>query len=500
MTINNPRHNVDSTTNPGLGHCTPRVMSRRHVLSTGAMGIGSLALAWLLKQAGALAEPFKPKLQPTSFDLSPKPSDHPPRATAMISLFMQGGPSHLDLFDPKPEMAKIHGKKFPGKIKYDNAAQASPIVLASPWKFQKHGQCGTEISELLPHLSNIVDDITLIRSMHTGVNNHGQSIYALNTGRVLPGRPTLGSWLTYGLGCESQELPAYVAMTDPRGLPVIGVNNWSNGWLPALYQGTVIRPREPRILNLDAPPQLTGAAQKNYLDFVNRLNREHLEKRPGELDLDARISSYRLAAKMQTSAKEALDISRETQATQRLYGIDEPATQEYGTRCLIARRLIERGVRFVQVFTKNQYWAHHGSLRSALPASCKKTDKPSAALVRDLKQRGLLDTTIVHWGGEMGRLPVIQNDAGPAKVGRDHNTYGFSMWLAGGGIRGGLTYGETDEFGHKAVTNVVNHFDYHATLLHLFGLDAQRLVYLRNGREQSLLDGQDGRIVKEILA
>jgi hypothetical protein len=372
-------------------------------------------------------------------------------------------------------------------------------VLASPWTFRKHGECGTELSELLPNLANVVDDITVIRSMHTGVNNHGQSIHALNSGRILPGRPVLGSWLTYGLGCESQDLPAYIAMTDPRGLPVIGVQNWTNGWLPALYQGTVVRPREPRILNLDAPAQLRGQAQKNYLSFLDRLNRDHRKNRPGELDLDARIASYELAARMQTAAKEALDISKETPTTQKLYGIDDPATQEYGTRCLIARRLIERGVRFVQVFTKNQYWDHHGSIRSALPTSCKKVDKPSAALVADLKQRSLLDSTVVHWGGEMGRLPVIQNDTGPAKVGRDHNTYGFSMWVAGGGFRGGATYGATDDFGHKAIENVVNHFDYHATLLHLFGLDPQRLTYLRNGQEQSLLDGQDGRVVKEIL-
>jgi hypothetical protein len=474
-------------------------IQRRHFLEQGGLGVGSVALAWLLKQDGALAAPIRPELKQQTFDLTAKTPHNPPQATAMISLFMQGGPSHLDLFDPKPEMTKFHGKKFPGKIKYDNAAQASPTVLASPWTFRKHGECGTEISELLPNLAGAVDDITVIRSMHTGVNNHGQSIHALNTGRILPGRPVLGSWLTYGLGCESRDLPAYLAMTDPRGLPVIGVQNWTNGWLPALYQGTVVRPREPRILNLDAPAQLKGEAQQNYLSFLDRLNRDHRRDRPGELDLDARIASYELAARMQTAAKEALDVSQETQATQRLYGIDEPATQEYGTRCLIARRLIERGVRFVQVFTKNQYWDHHGSIRSALPASCKKVDKPSAALVADLKQRGLLDSTVVHWGGEMGRLPVIQNDTGPAKVGRDHNTYGFSMWVAGGGFRGGATYGATDDFGHKAIENVVNHFDYHATLLHLFGLDPQRLTYLRNGREQSLLDGQNGRVVHEIL-
>lgn len=463
------------------------------------MGLQSLALAWLLDQERAQAAPAKPELQPTAFDLTPKQPLHPPQATAMISMFMQGGPSHLDLFDPKPALHKLDGKEFPGKIKYDNAAQASPIVLGSPWKFRAHGECGTELSELLPHLASIVDDVTVVRSMHTGVNNHGQSIHAMNTGRILRGRPSLGSWLTYGLGTESQNLPAFVAMTDPQGIPVEGVHNWSNGWLPELYQGTVVRPREPRILNLDARADLSGAAQENYLSFLNELNREHLAQHPGELDLQARIASYELAAKMQTAAKEALDISQETKATQTLYGLDKKETQEFGTRCLIARRLVERGVRFVQLYTKNQYWDHHGSILSALPAACLKTDQPSAALVTDLKQRGLLDSTVVHWGGEMGRLPVIQNNAGAAKVGRDHNTYGFSMWLAGGGFRAGGTYGATDEFGHKAVENVVNHYDYHATLFHLFGLDPSRLVYFRNGREQTLLDGQEGHVVQGIL-
>ncbi|MBD3675889.1 MAG: DUF1501 domain-containing protein [Planctomycetaceae bacterium] len=474
--------------------------ARRHFLASSAIGLQSLALAWLLKQEARAEAPFKPELKPKSYDLTPKQPPKPPQATAMISLFMQGGPSHIDLFDPKPDLEKYDGKDFPGKVKYDNAAQASPIVLASPWKFRQHGECGTAISELLPNLSEIVDDITVVRSMHTGVNNHGQSIHTMNTGRILRGRPSLGSWLTYGLGTESQELPAFVAMTDPQGIPVEGVHNWSNGWLPELYQGTVVRPREPRILNLEPRPELSGEAQQNYLSFVNGLNRDHLEKHSGELDLEARIASYELAAKMQTAAREALDIQQETKATQKLYGIDDPATEEYGKRCLIARRLIERGVRFVQIYTKNQYWDHHGSILSALPRACLKTDRPSAALVTDLKQRGLLDSTVVHWGGEMGRLPVIQNNAGRDKVGRDHNTYGFSMWLAGGGFKGGGIYGATDEFGHKAVENVVNHYDYHATLLHLFGLDPERLTYIRNNQDQSLLDGQPGRIVREILA
>ena len=469
--------------------------SRRHFLATGAMGISSLALAWLLDRE-ARAEPSKPPLEPPQFDLKPKMPHHPPQARAMVSLFMQGGPSHLDLFDPKPELSRLDGKPFPGNIKYDNAAQASSKCLGSPWKFSKHGECGMELSELLPHLGSVADDITLVRSMHTGVNNHGQSIYALNTGRTMGGFPSLGSWITYGLGAEADNLPAYMALIDPGQLPVLGVDNWSNGWLPSLFQGTVVRPREPRILNLDAPPHMQGAAQERYLSLVERLNEEHLAQHPGELDLEARIASYELAYRMQTAAREALDITGESAAVKEMYGLDDKETADFGARCLIARRLVERGVRFVQVFTRNQYWDHHNSITTGLPRSCRTVDKPSAALVKDLKQRGLLDSTIVHWGGEMGRLPVIQNEA---KAGRDHNTYGFSMWVAGGGFKGGHVHGATDEFGHKAVENIVHHYDYHATLLHLFGLDDKQLTYRRNGLEQTLIDGRDARLVHELL-
>lgn len=475
--------------------------NRRHFLSSQAMSVGGLALAWLLQQEedAVAADVKRPELEPTHFDLTPKTPHHPPRATSMISLWMQGGPSHLDMFDPKPGMAKYDGKPFPGKIKYDNAAQSSSKVLASPWKFQPRGECGTEISELLPHTASIADDICLIRSMKTGVNNHGQSIQALNTGRIQSGRPVLGSWLTYGLGSETQNLPAYMALIDPGQLPVLGVENWANGWLPSLYQGTVVRPQEPRILNLTPPAHLKGEVQRRSLSFLKRLNERHLEQRSGYLDLEARISTYELAARMQTAATEALDISRESKAVQKLYGIDQPATKDYGTRCLIARRLVERSVRFVQVFTQNQFWDHHGSILSRLPAACQKVDQPSAALVKDLKDRGLLDSTVVHWGGEMGRLPVIQNDAGRSKIGRDHNTYGFSMWVAGGGFRRGYAHGATDDFGHHAAENIVNHYDYHATLLHLFGLNHEALTYTRNNREQTLTDGQSARIVKELI-
>ncbi len=472
--------------------------SRRHFLAANSLGIAPVALAWLLHQEGAWGKsPGKP-VDDVHYDLKPKRPHFEPRATAMISLWMQGGPSHIDLFDPKPELTKLDGQPFPGEVKYDNAAQASSKVLGSPWRFRPRGQCGMEVSELLPHFAEIVDDVCLIRSMQTGVNNHGQSIRALNGGNILPGQPVLGSWITYGLGTESQNLPAYLALIDPGQLPVLGVENWANGFLPSLYQGTVVRPQEPRILNLAPSDRYAGRPQENYLQFLERLNRDHLQRHAGELDLEARIATYRLAANMQTAATEALDLSQETAATRRMYGMDDPACREFAERCLIARRLIERGVRFVQVFTENQRWDHHNSIRSGLPSACRKVDRPSAALVKDLKQRGLLDTTIVHWGGEMGRLPVIQNDAGPAKVGRDHNTHGFSMWLAGGGIRGGLTYGGTDAFGHHAVENVVRHHDYHATLLYLFGLDPTRLVFKQNNRERSLIE-QDARIVTEIV-
>jgi hypothetical protein len=480
-------------------HAVPP-FSRRRFLA-GSYGLGTIALATLLQEQGLLGT--SEIAEKRHFDLLPKQPPRPPRAKAMISMFMQGGPSHMDLFDPKPELTKRDGTDYAGEIKHDDAAGASMELMGSPWKFSRHGQCGMELSELVPHLGTIADDITLIRSMRTGVNNHGQSINALINGRITGGRPTLGSWMTYGLGSENRDLPAFVALTDPRGLPVLGVENWTNGWLPSLYQGTVVRSKEPRILNLDAPMSLKGEAQDRYLSFLGRLNRDHLAQRPGEFDLEARIQSFELAARMQTAAKEALDIKDESESTKKLYGIDDPATQDFGTRCLIARRLVERGVRFVSVFTANQTWDHHQNIVKSLPDACKYVDKPAAALVIDLKQRGLLDSTVVHWGGEMGRLPVIQNRSGTrsrANVGRDHNTHGFSMWVAGGGFKAGYVHGATDEFGHQAVENVVNHYDYHATLLQLFGLDPRKLTYKRNGVAQTLVENEQARVVKELLA
>lgn len=475
--------------------------SRRHLLQSGAFSLSSLALAWLLKQDNCLADaPPKPDLDAVTYDVTPKPPHHAPRAKAMISMFMMGGPSHMDLFERKPMLDKYDGKPYPGEVKYDNPAQASAKVLASPWKFSHHGQCGMELSELLPWLGTVSDDVTLIRSMHTGVNNHGQSIYALNSGRPLAGRPTLGSWLTYGLGSENHDLPAFVALTHPTGGPLLGGENWSAGWLPGVYQGTVVRPREPRILNLDPPAHLRGQPQSRQLALLRQMNEEHAQSHPGELDLSARIQSYELAARMQTAAKEALNVDSEPEHIKELYGLNNPVTKPYGTQCLIARRLVERGVRFVQIFSPGQVWDQHSALLTALPQRCAEVDQPAAALIKDLKMRGLLDTTVVHWGGEMGRLPVIQNDAGRDKLGRDHNTYGFSMWVAGGGFKPGLTHGATDDFGYQAVESPVSHVDYHATLLHLFGLDHRKLTYTRNAQRTALTDGQDCRVVSELLA
>lgn len=476
-------------------------ISRRAFLQQNSMGLGTLALAWLLQSESTHAKPKNLPKEKPALDLNPKSPHHPPRAKAMISLFQHGGPSHMDLTDPKPLLTKYDGTDYAEDIAYSFVNEASKKLLGTKWKFKKHGQSGMELSELLPETATIADDICLIRSMHTGANGHEVSIRYFHGG--IPGvlgRPHYASWLLYGLGSETQELPAYLVLTDPGGHPVDGVNNWSSGFMPPLYQGTVLRPKEPRILNLDAPPHLRGEPQRQTLELLQTLNRKHAKQFPGEQELAARIASYELAARMQTAGREALDISKETKATQELYGINDPKTQEYGTRCLIARRLVERGVRFVQLFLAGQPWDNHSGLITALPNICRRTDKPSAGLVKDLKQRGMLDEVIVHWGGEIGRLPVTQNQGAPEKHGRDHNGQGFSIWMAGGGIKPGMTFGATDDFGHRAIENIVTPNDYQATLLHLFGLDAEQLIYTTNGQEQILTAGRKARVVNEILA
>ena len=477
---------------------TPPAITRREFLAGHALGIGSIALATMLQRDNLLATPPNIPRAQRSFDLKPKDPHFAPKARAMISLFMHGGPSHMDLTDPKPELTRLDGKTYTGDVDYSFVSDASRNLLGSPWKFQKHGQCGTELSELLPHTARIVDDFCLIRSMHSGHNGHEVSIRYINSGvPAVIGRPSLGSWLTYALGSASENLPAYMVLSDPNGYPVDTMSNWSNGWLPSLYQGTVLRAKEPRVLNLDPPAHLRGNAQRNYLELLSSLNSNHIARLPGEHALEARIASYELAARMQTAAKEAFDITSESEATRKLYGLDHDETREYGTRCLIARRLVERGVRFVQILLAGQPWDTHENIRETLPKICRRTDQPAAALVTDLKQRGLLDSTVVHWGGEIGRLPLIQ---ARSKPGRDHNGQGFSTWVAGGGFKPGVVYGQTDEVGHRAVVDRVTANDYQATLLHQFGLDHSRLIYHHAGRDQKLTNDRPARLVREILA
>ncbi|MSR31120.1 MAG: DUF1501 domain-containing protein [Gemmataceae bacterium] len=476
------------------------MITRRESLFRLAGGLGGVALADLLSREGLLAAdgPAKPGENPP-LSMQARQPHFAPRAKAMISLFMHGGPSHVDLFDPKPELQKSHGKDYQGSVGYSFVANASKKLMGSPFKFKKCGQSGTELSEILPHTHLIADDICLIRSMHTGHNGHEVSIRFFHGGIAgVLGRPTMGSWLTYALGSESNNLPSYMVLSD-EGLPVDGTHNWSSGFMPAYYQGTVLRPKEPRILNLDPPKEVRGLSQKKNLGLLNQLNKNFNALRPGEAELESRISSYELAASMQDSAREAFDLSQEPAHIRALYGLDNNETRSYATRCLIARRLVERGVRFVQLFLNGQPWDTHGNLKAGLPGVCRMTDQPAAALVMDLKQRGLLDTTLVHFGGEIGRLPVVQGELND-KAGRDHNGQGFSVWVAGGGIKPGITYGNTDEVGHRAAENIVTPNDFQATLLHLFGLDHSKLVYFHNGQAQVLTAGKPARVVKEILA
>ena len=462
----------------------------------------SIALPWLLQRDGLLAaEPLKPDFDAV-YDLSPRAGHIPARATAMIDLYQAGGPSQMDLFDPKPLLTERDGRKFEGKLDADNAAGASGTIFGTPWMFKKYGQSGMEISELLPHTAGIADEICLLRGMKFGTNAHDRGAYLAHTCGPERGRPTLGSWINYGLGAMNNGLPAYVALTAREGLPLYNEENWSAGWLPGVYQGTQVRPEEPRILNLDPPVHLAGQSQQAQLAFLREINEAHRAAHPAERDLEARIASYALAAKMQTTAKEAFDLSSEPEYIRKLYGLDDPKTADYAARCIIARRLVERGVRFVQLHLAGNGgldWDNHGHISTNLPKACAAVDKPSAALIIDLKQRGLLATTLVRWGGEMGRLPTAEATGDRATWGRDHNGKAGAMWMAGGGIRAGHIHGATDEWGHEAVDGIVSAPDWHATVLSLFGLDHTKLIYKRNGLATTLTDGKPARIIREIL-
>jgi len=451
------------------------VIPRRSVLRHAAHGFGAIALQSLL----ARAEATNP--------LAAKAPHFPGKAKSVIFLFMVGAPSQMDTFDPKPALKKFEGQRLPesfGKIQSQFTDGSTPI-LSSPWEFNRHGQSGAWVSTLFPHLSKCVDDMTFVRSFHTDSVVHAPAMYQVHTGRILMGYPSMGAWVTYGLGSESENLPAYVVMPQPEGTPEGGTPCWGAGFLPAVHQGTLLRPGPAPILHLKPQAGVTPERQRATLDLLQKMNASDTE--PADAEMSARIASYELAFRMQSHAPEAVDLSKEPEHIRRLYGLDQKRTAEFGGRCLLARRMVERGVRFVQIYSGGGpvsiQWDAHKDLKENHEKMCGMTDQPIAALLQDLKQRGLLDSTLVVWGSEFGRLPMSQSGNG-----RDHNMHGFTMWFAGGGIQPGRTVGETDDFGLFGVGDRYSMRDFHATLLHLLGLDQNKLWYLHNGRNEKLTD------------
>ncbi|MFN0198633.1 MAG: DUF1501 domain-containing protein [Planctomycetaceae bacterium] len=476
--------------NCGCGDAnTIQDISRRMFLGQYAGNVGLLALASLLSDERRASAASSSEQRPVGHDFAP-------RAKSVICLFQNGGPSQVDLFDPKTELTRWHGKPYPAGELETHFDKQKGNVLGSPYKFHKHGESGMELCELFTHTSQIVDDITMIRSMTTGSVDHEAALRMIHSGRLFAGMPTWGSWVTYALGSENRDLPAYVVLSDPGGLPVDGEKNWTSGCLPAVYQGTVFRSGTSPVLNLRSPDGVSASARQNQLRFLNRLNSRQASRYPENTELTARIANFETAARMQTAVPKLLDLSDETEATRKMYGMDKPATEDYGSRCLIARKLVEQGVRFVQVYMSGQPWDTHSRNAESLKGLCERTDQPSAALIKDLKQRGLLDDTIVIWTGEFGRLPISQGSDG-----RDHNRHAFSLWIAGGGFKQGYVHGATDPFGYKSVENVVNVQDLHATLLAALGLDHMRLTQPYDGRETSLTDAEvtHARVVPELF-
>ena len=464
-------------------------ISRRQMLGQFANGFGMLGLANLLGQNVFATDPANP--------LAVKAPPFPAKAKRVIFLFMSGGPSHVDLFDPKPKLAEMQGQPLPfEKPKLERTKTGN--LLASPWKFARHGQCGTEVSELLPRIAGCVDDLCVIRSMVADNINHNGACLQMNTGEQAFSRPSLGSWLLYGLGSENQNLPGFVVISPAQ--PAQGAPLWSSSFLPASYQGTLVNDLKNPIANL-GNARFSPAQQRTQLDLLQELNGLHREAREEDSRLSARIASFELAFRMQREAPEAFDIERESPETKKLYGLGEPVTDTFGKQCLMARRLVERGVRMVQVYhtvtakrASCQLWDQHGSLREELANNCAATDQPVAALLQDLKARGLLEDTLVVWGGEFGRTPTAEGTNG-----REHHPFGFTMWLAGGGVKGGMVHGATDDFGWHAIQDKVHVHDLHATILHLMGFDHEKLTYRYAGRDFRLTDVH-GRVVSEILA
>ncbi len=456
----------------------PKALTRRDVLLRAANGFGALALQSLLVRDGYA----KPRVNP----LASKQPHFPAKAKSVIFLFMVGGPSHIDTFDPKPLLKKFEGQPLPESVGRPKGqfTDGSTPVLASPWEFKKYGQSGMDVSSLYPHLATCVDDICFVRNFFTESVVHAPAMYQVHSGRILMGFPSMGAWVTYGLGSESENLPAYAVMPQPEGTPEGGTPCWGAGFLPAVYQGAQLRPGPSPILHLRPPDGVTEERQRATLDLVQQMN--DLDTPEDDSDMLARVSSYELAFRMQSHAPEAVDLTKESAATKRLYGLDDKRTAEFGTRLLLARRMVERGVRFVQIYSGggpiSMQWDAHSHLVDNHEKMCGITDKPIAGLMKDLKSRGLLDSTLIVWGSEFGRLPNTESGNG-----RDHNPYGFTMWFAGGGVRGGQALGATDDFGLNAIDGY-HMRDFHATILHLLGLDQHKLWFLHNGRHEKLTD------------
>ncbi|HUQ71875.1 MAG TPA: DUF1501 domain-containing protein [Planctomycetaceae bacterium] len=466
-------------------------LSRRQLLQTSGLGLGSLAAAWLSQRETRAASG-------SEIDLRDRPPLRPARAKSVILMMQNGGPSQMDLFDPKPALQKFNGRQHSIKVEMFQTGSEQNKLLASPFQFRRRGQSGLELSEAIPHIGGVADNFCLIRSMHTGHNNHTEALVMFMTGKIFQGRPAVGSWISYALGTENQNLPAYIVLRDPEGYNTSGTLTWSSGWLPALYRGTEFSSTGAPVLNLRAAKPQAEGVQRTNLEFLAHLNRKHQRHYPRESELETRIQNYELAARMQLAASQVLDLSQETEATQKLYGLDQPATRGYGMRCLLARKLVEAGVRFVQIHPKPfQPWDTHANTQTTLADICGNCDLPTAGLILDLKQRGLLDETIVLWSGEFGRLPVSQNGTG-----RDHNRNAFSLIAAGGGFKAGFAYGETDEVGYAAAVNRVSVADLHATVLHQLGIDHTELSFHHAGRAETLTDASltEARVVQDVLS
>jgi hypothetical protein len=476
---------------------------RRDFLRTAGGGFTSAALAGMLAQDGFLASQAVAADGKTPYvnPLAPKNPHFKGKAKNVIFLFMYGGPSHVDTFDYKPDLYPLDGKTIQVKTFGRGGHKKEGRVVGPKWKFNQHGQCGKQVSTLFPHLANHVDDIAFLHSMTADSPIHGSAMLMMNSGHLLSGKPTIGSWVNYGLGTINQDLPGYVVMLDGKGGPISGAKNWTSGYMPASYQGVVFRPNGTPILDLKNHRGMNDREQRKLLDHLNRFNSNHLADRVDNSDLAARIASYELAYKMQMSAPEAVDLDGEPEHVKKLYGVGEDRTDDFGRKCMLARRLVERGVRYIQIYSGGNHndanWDAHGDLEKNHNYHAGNTDKPIAGLIADLKQRGMLEDTLIVWGGEFGRQPTAEYAKG---TGRDHNAYGFTMWMAGGGIKGGVSVGQTDELGSAAVVDRFHVRDLHATMLHQLGFNPDALSYFYGGLDQRLVGVEGADPIKQVIS